>query len=174
VEAIKAGRIVEDTVRSGGVSQNPRVGASGHRDAVERLCNREYILERARHRAATSAAGEHKSTVDVEKNECGGVQRSAFAANITGARTFRRWLFIETDTLAFVELVEAALDRTAMKEPLLPAVVANEPEPSVANESFDSAARHPSLLGLRAFAQGRIIKFRSRQKLRVSGAFTAE
>jgi hypothetical protein len=35
-----------------------------------------------------------------------------------------------------------------VKEPFLPAIVADESEPSVPNESFDSAARHPSLLGL--------------------------
>jgi hypothetical protein len=34
-----------------------------------------------------------------------------------------------------------------MKEPFLAALIANESEPSVANESFDRAARHPSLLG---------------------------
>src|SRR6185436_18807867 len=69
-------------------------------------------------------------------------------------------LLIEADALTFVELVEAALDRTSMKEPLLAAMVANEPETSVPNESFDRAARHPSLLGQIA-AQSRNIKFRS-------------
>ena len=39
-----------------------------------------------------------------------------------------------------------------MEEPLLAAVVTNEAEPSVANESFDRAAWHSSLLG--AVAQG--------------------
>src|SRR4029453_5558592 len=34
-----------------------------------------------------------------------------------------------------------------MKEPLLAAVVANEPKTSVTNESLNRTARHPSLLG---------------------------
>jgi hypothetical protein len=51
------------------------------------------------------------------------------------------------DALAFVELVEAPLNRAPMEEPLLSAVVANEPESTIPNESLDSAARHPSLLG---------------------------
>src|SRR5262249_22020943 len=110
--------------------------------------------ERRGHRAPTRATGEYKSTVDVEQNECGDGQRLAFAANVAGARPFRRRLLIEADALTFVELVEAALNRTSMKEPLLTAIVANEPEPSVSNESFDRAARHPSLLG-QAAAQWR-------------------
>src|SRR5262245_64909465 len=52
-----------------------------------------------------------------------------------------------------------------MKEPLLAAIVANEPEPSVPNESFDRAGRHPSLLGQIA-TQSRNIKFRSTDALR--------
>ena len=72
------------------------------------LRDREDLLERERHRPAASAAGEHKSTVDVEKNQGGSVQRSAFAANVTGARSLRGWFFIKADTLTFVELVEAA------------------------------------------------------------------
>src|SRR5262245_57267570 len=52
-----------------------------------------------------------------------------------------------------------------MKEPLLAAIVANEPEPPVPNESFDRAARHPSLLGQIA-ALSRNIKFRSTEALR--------
>jgi hypothetical protein len=51
------------------------------------------------------------------------------------------------DALAFVQLIEAALHGTSMKEPLLSAVVANEPKSPVPNESLDSAGRHPSLLG---------------------------
>src|SRR3954453_14980050 len=34
-----------------------------------------------------------------------------------------------------------------MKEPLLSAVITNESEPPVANETLDRATRHPSLLG---------------------------
>src|SRR5262245_666216 len=49
-----------------------------------------------------------------------------FAANVPRARPLGRWLFLETDALAFVQLVETALDRTPVEEPLLPAVVADE------------------------------------------------
>src|SRR5262245_36596626 len=74
-------------------------------------------------------------------------ERLAFGADVSGPRPLRGRLFVKVDALAFVQLVEAALHGTAMKEPLLPAVVANEPEAPVADESFDSAGRHPSLLG---------------------------
>src|SRR2546423_8496647 len=47
-----------------------------------------------------------------------------------------------------------------MKEPLLPAVVANEPEPSVPHESLDRTARHPSPAPwARTCPQGSISKF---------------
>src|SRR6266542_3071461 len=48
-----------------------------------------------------------------------------------------------------------------MKEPLLSAVVANESEPSVTNESLDSTARHPSLLERIGAQRDPDIKFRS-------------
>src|SRR5439155_24601923 len=70
---------------------------------------------------------------------------SGFGANVSGARTFRRRFLFEADALSFVELVEAARHRTAMKEPLLPAVVANESEPPVPNESLDRTCRHPNV-----------------------------
>src|SRR5262249_26463069 len=75
------------------------------------------------------------------------IDRLAFAANVAGARPFRRGLFFEVDALAFIQLVEASLHRATVEEPLLPAIVANEPEPTITHESLDSAARHPSLLG---------------------------
>jgi hypothetical protein len=40
-----------------------------------------------------------------------------------------------------------------VKEPLLPGVVANEPETSVPDKSLDTAARHPSLPGLLPYAR---------------------
>ena len=52
----------------------------------------------------------------------------AFAANVAGARPFGRRLLFEADALTFVQLVEAALHRASVKEPLLAAIVANEPE----------------------------------------------
>src|SRR5580765_292217 len=65
---------------------------------------------------------------------------SAFAANVAGARPFGRRLFFELDALAFIQLIEAALHRAPVKEPLLTAVVANEPKSPVPNESLDRAA----------------------------------
>jgi hypothetical protein len=49
--------------------------------------------------------------------------------------------------LAFVQLVEAPLHGAAVKEPLLTAVVSNEAETPVPNDSLDRAAWHSSLLG---------------------------
>src|SRR3954453_7364588 len=72
---------------------------------------------------------------------------SAFAANVAGTRPFGRRFFFELDALAFIQLIEAALDRAPGKKPLLAAVVANEPESSVTHESLDGATRHPGLLG---------------------------
>src|SRR5438045_1771920 len=69
-----------------------------------------------------------------------------FGANVAGAWSLGRGLFVEVDALAFIQLIEAPLHRAAMKEPLLPAVVSNEPEAAVPYESLDGAARHPSLL----------------------------
>jgi hypothetical protein len=135
-------------VRGGYFGEHPGVRTTSHLNVANRRRHAKQLFERPNHSPNTGAAGEHKGTVDVEKNQGGSVQRSAFAANVTGARSLGRWFFIKADTLTFVELVEAALDRAAVKEPFLPAIVADEPEPSVANESFDSAARHPSLLGL--------------------------
>src|SRR5262249_1649319 len=75
------------------------------------------------------------------------IDRSTLAADVPGARSFRGALLFEVDALAFIQLVEASLHRAAVEEPLLPAIVANEPEPTITHESLDGAARHPSLLG---------------------------
>src|SRR5207237_4206065 len=85
---------------------------------------------------------------------------SAFGANVAGARSLGRGLFVEVDALAFIQLIEAALHRAAVKEPLLPAVVSNEAEAAIPYESLDGATRHPSLLE-HARAQSVVIKFRS-------------
>jgi hypothetical protein len=65
-------------MRSGGISQNPRVRAPRHVDAAKGVADREKLLEGAAHRTAAGTAGEHKRTVDVEKNEGrrGGAQPS--------------------------------------------------------------------------------------------------
>jgi hypothetical protein len=63
--------------------------------------------------------------------------RSAFAADVAGPGALGGWLFVECDALSFIQLVEASLHRAAMEKPFLAAVVANETEPSVTNESFD-------------------------------------
>src|SRR5262245_6167912 len=67
---------------------------------------------------------------------------SAFRADVSCARAFCRRFFLETDPLTFIELVEAALHRASVEEPLLPAIVANETEPSVPNESLDRTGCH--------------------------------
>src|SRR5262249_43305332 len=90
------------------------------------------------------------------------VTRSAFAADVPCAGPFRRRLFFKADALAFVQLVEAALNRTAVKEPFLAAVVANESESSVAHESLDRTARHPSLLGRACPGLGYQVSFQYR------------
>jgi hypothetical protein len=69
------------------------------------------------------------------------------AANVSSARPLGRRFLVELNALTLVQLVEAPLYGTSMEKPLLSAVVANEPEPAVTNESLDSAGRHPSLLG---------------------------
>jgi hypothetical protein len=99
--------------------------------------------------------------------------RLAVAANVAGSRPFGRWFFFEVDALAFIQLVEAALHRAAMKKPLLSAIVAYKAEPAVANKSLDGATRHPSLLG-RTFARDTDIKFRSRRMTDEFRDFTAE
>ena len=75
-KAREAGRIGRDAVRSRRVVENPRVGAAGHGHALEGIRDCEDLLEGERHRSASGAAGEHKRTVDVEKDECGGVRLS--------------------------------------------------------------------------------------------------
>src|SRR4029077_14587856 len=104
-----------NAVRRRGIRQDPRVGASGHRNVVERVGDREELLVRRRHRPPAGAAGEYKGTVDVEQNQGGNVQRSAFAANVAGAGPLGWRLLIEADALTFLELVEANLARTSMK-----------------------------------------------------------
>ena len=101
--------------------------------------------------------------------------RLAVAANVAGARPFGRRLFFEIDALAFIQLVEATLHGAAMEKPLLSAIVADETESSIANESLDGATRHPSLLGrARVRAQGTDIKFRSTEILDEIRDFTVE
>src|SRR4029079_648461 len=88
------------------------------------------------------------------------VNALALAANVAGARSFRRRLFLEADALTFVQLVEVTLHRASMEEPLLAAVVANETEPPITDDPLDCAACHASLPG-RTNAQDRIINIYS-------------
>src|SRR5262249_8184439 len=66
----------------------------------------------------------------------------AFAAHVARARPFRRGFFIEADALAFVELVEVALNGAAVKEPFLPTVIADKTKAPVANEPLDRTGWH--------------------------------
>src|SRR5205085_8982837 len=58
-----------------------------------------------------------------------------------------RGFFLELDALSLVQLIEIAVHRAAVKEPLLPAIVTDEPEAAVSDESLDRAACHARLLG---------------------------
>src|SRR5215208_1918181 len=86
------------------------------------------------------------SVPSMSKRIRAGAWPSAFAANVAGARSLGRGFFFEGDALSFIQLVEAALNRAAVKKPLLPGVVANETEPSIPNEPLDRPTGHPSLL----------------------------
>jgi len=68
---------------------------------------------------------------------------SGLGSDVSRARSFRRWLFIEADALTFVQLLEPTRrHRAAVKEPLLAAIVANEAESAIPNQPFDRAVRH--------------------------------
>jgi len=72
-----------------------------------------------------------------------GVPISGFGADVSRARAFRRWLFVEADALTFVQLLERTrLHRASVKEPLLAAIVADKPESAIADQPFDRAVRH--------------------------------
>src|SRR5690349_8935370 len=73
------------------------------------------------------------------------LRRSRFATDVPRARALGGRLLLEADPLAFIELIETALDGAAMEEPLLAAVVANEPETPIPNESLDRSCRHPNV-----------------------------
>ena len=139
-------------MRRGRVGQDPRVRAARQRYAAEGVVDGKQIASNAqRHRAPTGAAGEHKRAVDVEENDRSRrAPCSAFAADVACARPLGRRFFLEADALAFIELVEAALHRAAVEEPLLAAIVANEPEPSVPNESLDRAGSPSRVVSLGA------------------------
>jgi hypothetical protein len=90
-----------------------------------------------------------KAIVRRDPSRCGAYDSSGgFAANVPCARPLGRRFFLEIDALAFIQLVEAPLDRAAVKKPLLPAIITNESESPVPHKSLDDATRHPSLLGL--------------------------
>ena len=77
---------------------------------------------------------------------------------------FRRRLFVETDALTFVELLErAGRHRTAMEEPLLTTIITDEAESAIPDQPFNRAVRHVDVPP-RAVARrpcGSPIKFRS-------------
>ncbi len=97
MELCDARIVVHDAVRVQGVLEQPPVGAARHRDRAERVGHAEQLFERARHRTSTGATGEHKRTVNVEKEECRRVVQSVslFAPNVAGPRALRRRFFLE-------------------------------------------------------------------------------
>jgi hypothetical protein len=56
---------------------------------------------------------------------------------VARARTLRRRLLVERDLLSFGQPSEVALHCGPMEEELLPAFVADEPEPLVVNDPFN-------------------------------------
>jgi hypothetical protein len=70
------------------VGENPRVGAARHRGRAEPIGDPEELLERARHRALSSAAGQNQSAVDVEQEKCGrrGAQSVGYSVRTLPAR----------------------------------------------------------------------------------------
>ena len=86
-------------------------------------------------------------------------RRLAFAADVPGPRALGRGLLVEADALAFFQLVEGALHRAAVKEPLLAAVVPDEPETPVTNESLDRTLGIRVSLGSRARAENNQVSF---------------
>ena len=67
-----------DAVRRGRLRDDPGVGAAVERDAVKGVPHAVEIFERARHRAAACAPGEHKRAVDVEQQD--GLQGATLTA----------------------------------------------------------------------------------------------
>src|SRR5262245_35413609 len=107
-------RVRGDAMNGSGLRQDPGVRASVEGNAAKGVRDAIKILERAGHGAAARAARKHKSAVDVEKKEC--LQTGTpplpltFAAHVARARPFRGRFLIKADALAFVELVEVALN----------------------------------------------------------------
>src|SRR6185295_19133313 len=75
-EARETRGIVGDAVGAGAVGENPGVGPSRHRNALEGITNRKDLLERERHRTPSGPAGEYKRAVDVEEDEGASAQLS--------------------------------------------------------------------------------------------------
>jgi hypothetical protein len=89
-EMRELGRICANAMRGRSVGQNARVGAAGHRHVAKRITDREQLVEGEGHRPHSSAAAEHKRTVDVEKDQFGRDRLELpFAAHVPGARPFR-------------------------------------------------------------------------------------
>ena len=72
-----------------------------------------------------------------------GVPISGFGADVSRARAFRRWLFVEADALAFVQLLErTSLHRASVEEPLLAAIVADKTKSAISDQPFNRSVRH--------------------------------
>jgi hypothetical protein len=68
---------------------------------------------------------------------------SGLCADISGARPFLRRLLVEAHALSLGELIEAAsFHRASMEEPLLAAIISNEPESTIPHKPFNRAVRH--------------------------------
>jgi hypothetical protein len=66
-----------------------------------------------------------------------------FGPDVSSARPLCGRLFVEADALSLVQLIETArLDRAAVEEPFLSAIVANKPETAIPYQPFDRAVRH--------------------------------
>src|SRR5262245_66669228 len=72
-----------------------------------------------------------------------GRRSASVSPDIPGARPFGRWLLVETDPLPLIQCLEGAcLHRTAMEEPLLTAVVPDEPKTAIAHQPLDRPVSH--------------------------------
>src|SRR5688500_3089879 len=70
-------------------------------------------------------------------------RRSGLRSDIARSRSFLGRFLLEADALPFVELLEVArLDRVAVEEPLLTALVLDEPETPIPHQTFDCSVRH--------------------------------
>ena len=68
---------------------------------------------------------------------------TARCANVARSGSLLGGLFLEANALPFVELLEVArFDGVAVEEPLLTALVLDEPETAIPDQTLDCSARH--------------------------------